>query len=374
MTEEGSETKENYRFITLEGSHYDIGFQLGKKLKEDNEHYPNIVTDSFKPEKTGFNSLVEAHDFLEMYCPGIKEEMQGLADGFEVSLDRIIISKYMFHTERQNDCSQFIVLPSITKDSSIYIGRSYDYHPSDEDLILLRTKINGKYSHIGFSAQGIGRTEGINSEGLVVSMTGGPFDAPITKTKAFNYSIAIKTLLDNCKTVDEVIDLLLEMPVYSSTNYLISDKLGKSALVEGIDSNFAVKIVDEDSPDQYMIATNYYNHPEMTSYNKYVNPWMMSSSQTRYKTIESKIRSNMPEITKDLVFKILSQEMPEGICALFFSEWFGTLWSMLFDITKRSVDVCFGPPTHNPYHHFTMTEPTDDKEFIASLVNRKSSM
>ncbi len=374
MAEEKSETKENYRFITLEGSHYDIGFQLGKKLKEDIELYPNIVTDSFKPERTGFKSLVEAHDFAEMYCPGIKEEIQGLADGFEVPLDKIVFSKYMIHTAKQNSCSQFVVLPPITEDSSAYLGRSYDYHPSDEDLILLRTKINGKFSHIGFSAQGVGRTEGLNSEGLAVSMTGGgAFDSPTTNTKTFNYSIAIRTLLDNCKTVDQAIDLLLEMPVYSSTNYLIGDKSGKSALVEGIDSNFAVKRVDNDSLDQFIIATNHYNHPEMTSYNKYVNPWIMSSSQIRYKTMESIIRSNTPNITKELVFQILSQEMPKGVCTLNFAEWFGTLWSILFDVTRNSVDVCFGPPTHNSYHHFTMTEPTDDKEFIASLVTRKSS-
>ncbi len=374
MKEEESETKESYRFITLEGSHYDIGFQLGKKLKEDIELYPNIVTDSFKPERTGFKSLVEAHNFAEMYCPGIIEEIQGLTDGLEVKLDRIVFSKYIVYTTRQNNCSQFLVLPSVTEDNSIYLGRSYDYHPSDEDLILMRTKINGKFTHIGFSAQGLGRTEGLNSEGLVVSMTGGgAFDAPTTNTKAINYTIAIKALLDNCKTTDKAIDLLLEMPVYSSTSYLICDKSGNSVLVEGIDSNFEVKIVNEDSLDKFIIATNHYNHPEMTSYNKFVNPWIMSSSQTRYKTMESAICSNMPNITKELVFQILSQEMPNGVCALNFTEWFGTLWSVLFDVTRNSMDVCFGPPTHNPYHHFTMTEPTDDKEFIASLVNRKSS-
>lgn len=374
MTEDEAETKEKYRFITLEGSHYNVGFQLGKKLKEEIALFPNIVTDSFKPERTGFKSLVEAHNFIEMYCPGVKEEIQGLADGFDVPLNQIVFSNYMVHTARQNSCSQFIVLPSVTEDNSIYLGRSYDYHPSDEDLILLRTKINGKFSHIGFSAQGLGRTEGLNSGGLVVSMTGGgAFDAPTTNNKAFNYSIAIRALLDNCKTVDQAMDLLLEMPVYSSTNYLICDKSGKSALVEGIDSNFAVKIVDEDSPDQFIIATNHYNHPEMNSYNKYVNPWIMSSSLTRYKTMKSFIHSNMPNITKDLVFRILSQEMPEGICALYFSEWFGTLWSILFDITQSSADVCFGPPSHNPYHYFTLEEPSEDKKFAAELVDKKSS-
>ena len=66
MTEKKSEMKETYRFIILEGSHYDVGFQLGKKLKSGIESYPNIVTDYFKPEKTVFKSLIEAQNFVDL--------------------------------------------------------------------------------------------------------------------------------------------------------------------------------------------------------------------------------------------------------------------------------------------------------------------
>ncbi|MFX0173771.1 MAG: hypothetical protein ACFE9L_17960 [Candidatus Hodarchaeota archaeon] len=98
----------------------------------------------------------------------------------------------------------------------------------------------------------------------------------------------------------------------------------------------------------------------------------MPNSQTRYKTMNSKIRAALPKMTKNIAFQILSQEMPEGVCALYFTEWFGTLWSMLFDLTRESVDVCFGPPIHNPFHYFTMKEPSEDKDFIALLVDKKS--
>jgi len=369
------EMKEVYKFITLEGSHYDVGVQLGEKLRDNMKHYPNIITDSFKPERTGFKSLQEALDLCETYCPGMIEEVEGLADGFNVTSKKIAFAKYLVPTRsHSNNCSQLVVLPSITEDNAIYVGRSYDYHPDDEDKILLRTKIKKKYAHFGFSLQALGRAEGLNSEGLVVSMTGGgAFDAPTTNKKAFNYCIAIRALLENCRSVDKAVDMLVEMPVYSSTIYLISDNSGNAALVEGIDSKFALHFVNKDSKNQFIISTNHYNHPKLISYNKYVNPWIMSNSETRYKTIESLLLSSSPNITKDTIIRILSQEIPDGVCARFFSEWFGTLWSVFFDVKQKSIDVCFGPPTHNPYHQFNLKDPMEDMDFTAALVNKFSS-
>ncbi|MFX0084647.1 MAG: C45 family autoproteolytic acyltransferase/hydrolase [Candidatus Hodarchaeota archaeon] len=374
MKEELIETKVDYRFISLEGSYYEVGFQLGNKLSEDKQLYPNILTDPFTPKKTGFASFKEMLDFIETYCPGIKEETQGLADGLNEPLERVAFSKYLIPNFKQSSCSQFFIHPSITEDGSIYLGRNYDYHPDDEDLILLRTKVKGSYSHIGFSLQGLGRAEGLNSKGLVISMTGGgAFDAPTTNYKSFNYCLAIRALLDNCKTVQSAVDMLLEMPIYSSTIYLIADNTGNAALVEGIDSKFAVKILNEDPSEQFIISTNHYNHSDLVSYNKYVNPWIWPSSHKRYSIIESKIKSFMPNITEDKALEILSKEIPDGVCALFFSEWFGTLWSILFEIKTGSADICFGPPTINPYYHFNMKNPRDDKDYVVVLTNKLSS-
>ncbi|MFX0173772.1 MAG: C45 family autoproteolytic acyltransferase/hydrolase [Candidatus Hodarchaeota archaeon] len=268
MRESSKEIKVKYKFINLEGSHYDVGFQLGEKLRNEVDSYPNIVTPPFKPEKTGFKQLKEAQNLIESFYPGIKEEIQGIADGFNVSSERIAFGRYVVPFEGQNYCSQFLLLSSITEDDSIIIGRSYDYHPDDEDKILFRTKVKRKNAHIGFCMQGLGRGEGINSEGLVVSMTGGgAFEATTTNKLSFNYNIAIRALLDNCKTVDNAVDLLLEMLVYSSTIYLIADKSGKAALVEGIDSKYAVRMIGNDTPEQFIISTNHYNHPEIVSYN-----------------------------------------------------------------------------------------------------------
>ncbi|UCG90736.1 MAG: hypothetical protein JSU57_03115, partial [Candidatus Heimdallarchaeota archaeon] len=127
------------------------------------------------------------------------------------------------------------------------------------------------------------------------------------------------------------------------------------------------------SKDQFIVSTNHYTHPKLISYNKYVNPWIMPNSKTRYKTMESILRSSSPKITKNTIFRILSREIPDGVCARYFTEWFGTLWSIFFDIKQKSIDVCFGPPTHNPYHQFNLEAPLEDMDFTAKLINKFSS-
>lgn len=368
-------TKEiSFQFINLNGSNYNIGKQLGEKLSKYQENYQNIVTKEFDPRKTGFKDLKDAWELCESYSPGIIEEVQGLADGFAVDPSRIAFAKYFLPEVRKNHCSQFVVLPPITADKSIYVGSSYDYHWSDEDLLFLKTKVNGKFSHLGFSAQALGRVEGMNSKGLVVSMTGGgAFEAPTTNFTSFNYPIAIRALLENCSSVDKAVDLLMEMPIYSSTIFLIVDRKGSAALVECIDSKHAVKWIDPDSPNQFLISTNHYTHPDLILYNKFTHPWLKPNSEIRYNTLNSSIRNLIPNVSKTDVSNLLSKEIPEGVCALYYEEWFGTLWSILFDLKKDCMEVCFGPPTHNIYHNFTINDSYVDSEYVVLYENKFSN-
>jgi hypothetical protein len=163
------------------------------------------------------------------------------------------------------------------------------------------------------------------------------------------------------------------MPVYSSTIYLVADKYSNAALVEGFDSRFSIIWLEDHSPEQFIQSTNHYTHLDFVPLNKHMNPWLKPNSEIRDKAINSKIKSNIPNITKVAVLEILSKEIPDYICAFFFSEWFGTLWSLLFNIKEISLDVCFGPPSHNSYYQFTMETLIKDNIYNAILKNKIST-
>lgn len=373
MAEEALMIKETYRIINLEGSHYEVGQKLGKRLREHKRLTPHFITGTFDPKGTAFESFKELQDFCESFCPGITEETAGFADILGVRPENVAFyHKYLAPRERRT-CSQFAVLPRATEDGSVYVGRNYDMSPAEEDLCLLRTSVEGTHTHIGFSMQGLGRLDGMNAEGLAVTMTGGgAYEAPISNKRSFMLTLAVRALLDTCTSADEAVDMLMQMPVYWSTIYLFADKSGRAALVEGMDSKYAVRYAGEGTEEYFIFSTNHYTHLQMVSYNKYINEWLMPNSQARYKTLASMLQSGIPYITKDKITSLLSTEMPGGLCAPYYSEWFGTLWSMVFDLTHESADVCFGPPTHNPYHRFDMKKSFQDEDFTVLLPDKKS--
>ena len=78
----------------------------------------------------------------------------------------------------------------------------------DEDMRLLTTKVKGMNEHFGFSTLLTGRTDGLNSKGLCVTMAGGgAWEAKLETKRAFNYAFAIRTLLDRCSSTTQAIDV-----------------------------------------------------------------------------------------------------------------------------------------------------------------------
>ena len=55
----------------------------------------------------------------------------------------------------------------------------------------------------------------------------------------------------------------------------------------------------------------------------------------------------------------------------FYSDGFGTLWSMIFDLTDGEVEICFGAPGFNPWYTFTLDGTDATKEYNAKFPDKK---
>jgi len=236
---------------------------------------------------------------------------------------------------------------------------------------LCTTKINGRIAHIGFSMLLFRRYDGMNSNGLCITTSGGgAYSASVLNKKGIGNTLAVRALLENCKNVKEALEELKKMPVLPSQNYIICDKSGHIALVEGIDCMFDIKELTLKSQEQYLCATNHPTLPKKTQYNKYVNKWLISNSTTRYNLIKNTIQQNKPNIAPINIKSLLSTELPNGLCAYYHSGRFGTVWSMLFDLTQEKIDICFGPPSHNNWHNFSFNEPNTTKKYSAIFIDK----
>ena len=263
------------------------------------------------------------------------------------------------------------VLSSVTADNHVYLGRSYEWTHTEEDLRLCTKRVKGKAQHIGFSIFLFGRAEGMNEHGVGASFTGaGIFGVP-SKQIGFQSHLIIRSILDNCKTVEEATRFIQKLPISGFFNLLIIDRKSNTALAEFADGTVDIKRINNDSTNKYILSTNHYTLPQTMKSNE-KNCGIINNSQKRYQLITSTLKRAEPEISKETLRTILSKKFPEGVCDHYYTDYFGTVWSTIFDLTSKQAEICFGAPTHNKWTSFTFDEPTGVKKCPAIFPNIKS--
>jgi predicted choloylglycine hydrolase len=348
----------------LEGTAYEVGQQQG------------AIISSIPPVKQWFCSggeafseqeLADLRKQVETFCPGLLDEIQGCAGSLGIPAEQIV---YLFETYlRVNHCSHFAVLPSVTANQHLLVGRSYDFNDAMDDLSFVTTRITGKYAHIGSPGLWLGRNDGINEHGLVVTMSTGGI--PVGRREGmtppiqtgFMFWALVRTLLEQCRTVDEAIALIERFPCTGNPILMLADQQGQAAVVEIWGPHRGVKRIDAASAEQFIGAANHFTIPAMMPH----APHKMRHSDVRYNAITARLQQAAPQIMPDTMRGILSELYPHGVCAHYYDEFFGTLHSIIFDATVVTAEVCFGSPHVNGWHTFDLRQPGTAGEYRATL-------
>jgi predicted choloylglycine hydrolase len=363
MTQQKKEV--NFHYYVLEGSAYDVGRQQGEVINRIAPLKQWFCSGAKTFSKSEVSDIQKQSD---KFCPGLLEEIRGCADTLGVCAEEIV---YLVETyQRVNHCSHFAVLPSITVDRHVLVGRSYEFNDVMDDLTFMTTRIKGKYAHLGSSGLWFGRNDGMNEHGLVVTMsTGGvpvgrlPGMTPPIQT-GFMFWALVRTLLDQCRNVDEALTVIERFPCASNPILLINDSKGTAAMVEIWGHKHEIKVIDSTSKEQFLCAANHFTLPKMVPY----APYMMNNSKIRYETICSRLKETAPQVTSKQIRRILSDPYPDGLCANYYEEGFGTLHAIIFDTTDITAKVCFGTPQLNPWHQFDLRHPGASGIYPATLL------
>jgi predicted choloylglycine hydrolase len=352
-----------FQHITLAGTNYEIGRRQAEILQSANEGFLNFFTSGeVHPEKYGFATFKQLQDEYEAACPGINDEIQGFADGLELPIEKIMFYD-MTHVVQTN-CSHMVILPPLTQDGHLLVGRSYEWKPEEEDLRLCTTWVKGKARHIGFSCLIFGRMEGMNEHGLSLTMSGGNaagLPHEWNKKTGLHGWLVQRGILDGCRDVKDALEKLSACTPTSNTNLLIAERSGKAALVEIYAGEMQVKVIDTASDMPYLVSTNHYILPGMTERN--YHQFILEHSLPRAEALRACIERDRPRITRETLREILSKEIPQGCFGPYYSGGFGTLWSMIFDLTMGEAEICFGAPGYNPWHIFTLENTGEIKEY-----------
>ncbi|UCE08936.1 MAG: hypothetical protein JSW61_08040 [Candidatus Thorarchaeota archaeon] len=341
--------------LIVEGSDYEIGTQLAEYVKErpDGVSAKEVYTSAnLDPATKGFEDISDLISHLGEYAPGIAEELQGFADGLDSSPGKIPFLTWTFMTPSKGHCSQLAALSSVTDKQHVYAARTYEW-TTEEDLVLCTTRRKGKARHIGFTSSLHGRYDGFNEHGLLISMTGGGiFNVPINAS-GFFCCVAIREALESCRDVSEGLDLLRAFPLGGHFNLILADKKDRAALVEFADGDMEIRETSAEDPEPYVYSVNHYKLPKIEKHNA-LNCGIIAHSKMRQELITKMFEDKAPQISRSDIQNLFATLHPNGLCNHFYDDGFGTLWSMIFDLTECSVDVCFSAPTHNEYRRFEL--------------------
>lgn len=343
-----------FQHINLKGEPYKVGKIQAEAVKNIPQFVEFLSSGAGKFSKELFKQVSSQ---MESFIPGITEEMKGFADSLGIPLESLVF--YTCTYLPKGRCSQFALLPSRTEGGKTLVGRSYEFGVETEDLRLCTMQVDKKFAFIGSSLIYFGFTEGMNEHGLVISQTAGGLPvghesgmrAPIDD--GFQFWFVIRAVLERCKTVDEAIRLINEIPMCGNPILLVTDKSGEAALIEVFGSHKAVKKIDAQSAEQMISSTNHFTLPEMTQYRDPI--WV--NSQTRLDTIQTRL-GNRQKVTKQDIKALLSDEYPNGLACHYYEEWFGTLRSMIFDPQAGEIEMCFGSPVGGTWHRIDFSTPT----------------
>lgn len=337
--------------ILLTGSNYEVGKILGSTCRK----IPGF-SDTIRSKEVFIakKDEIQMYKLFDEFCPGINEEILGFAQ--ELNITSLQVCYYAM-TYLRPGCSQMVVLPSKTKNGHTLLGRNYEFNDKLEEMTLSTTRIKGRYAHIGSSIMQFGRSDGINEHGLALSQTSaglpvGNFEfAAKPAIVGLQFWAVIRSVLENCKDVDEAIQLAKQMPIAYNINLIAADKKGNAALIESLDGKKAIKKIGADTGEQFLCSTNHVHLHEL----KADAQVSMKNSLDRYKLICDML-NRKEQILAEEIKQLLSTKYPDGLCCHFYDEFFGTLRSMVFDVDNGTVDVCFGSPAINKWYSFKIQD------------------
>ncbi|WJP97503.1 C45 family autoproteolytic acyltransferase/hydolase [Macrococcus bovicus] len=279
------------------GSHYDFGLAQAEWLKstlmmENREREWRLRRPRFDIDP------VETEKVYQQFAPKIWEELMGIQDGLQLSLEQVLLNFGHYRVyAKESGCSVF------TSDS--YLVRNYDYHPATYDGRLTFFQPNdGGLATMAPVSRITGRMDGINELGLTMGYN---FMHRKKPGDGFVCYMVGRLILETCANVQDVVDLLHELPHRSSFSYIVLDPSGTTKIIEI-------------TPRDVVVRDHHYctNHFEVLTHE---NRRVLTDSKMRMQAMTEQVTD---ALTADQAFRIMNNT-EAGIFSDKYASWSGTI-------------------------------------------------
>ena len=191
-------------------------------------------------------------------------------------------------------CSSFATWGTQSADSSLLIGRNFDFYVGDafaeNKQVAFYTPDQGyKFASVGWPGM-IGVLSGMNETGLTVTINAAKSAVPTGS--ATPISILTREILQYASTIDEAFAIAQKRKTFVSESILIgSSKDGKAAIIEKSPEK---TVLFKGKEADRLICTNHYQSEEFSKDERNMENIRTSDSPYRFARLEELINENMP--------------------------------------------------------------------------------
>jgi isopenicillin-N N-acyltransferase-like protein len=336
------------RVVTVEGSHYEVGYQLGTELKA------NLVRNvQWMQEQDDWEKVrAEAQLFLQyskQHVPEYVAEIQGAADAAGLELGDLFTTICEEITDpnyrHARGCSDLIASNDVTRDGHVLVAHNNDTHSSTQERVtIIHYKIDGEPEIVAVGYGGLGISVGYNSAGI--SLTGNQLDSNDMRPGVPRMLLVRKIL--SAKTIVEAIDAAVLQPRASNYNQVISDSNGEIYSIEGSATDYEPLYAE----DGYHVHTNHYTSLPMRHFE--ADRQWISSSIVRYNRGRRLMKKRLGQITVESLQQMLSDHVgqPRSICR--HGTGVKTTFSVVIDLTTLTMYLAWGNPCEEEYLEYRL--------------------
>jgi len=243
--------------IKLSGSYYDIGKKCGEILipQKEKGYPPKFSTENIENSKPYEKEV-------KKYAPEILEELQGVADGSGVDY-QVLVANELTPFRLNPNCLVIAFSSEQTISGKPMLVRNHEWIEEDsESLSVMTIQPKGKLASYGFTFNWplTTRYGGINEAGVAISSATTAF---VNTGPGVMLNVATRWILDNCKSTEEAVEFLEEIPKVWGVSYLIIDKNNTIAKVEA----HREKTFTHYTANGFDYTTFIFSTPEMSDYN-----------------------------------------------------------------------------------------------------------
>lgn len=317
----------------FKGSHYEMGYHFGSQLAKNNFFITKNIPFPLTQERKDF--ALSCIPIYQYYFPEILEEIEGLALGQQCDVTQLYtLLLSMYAMPPTCNCSCF----AIRNQNSILLGRNSNFLTALEknNLNVIYRFSNDSYAFTGNTTAFIEIEDGINEHGLALGLTS---IYPTAIKSGFNAGMLVRYFLEKCKTTEEVLRHIQQLPISSAQTLTVADKTGDIAVIEAHSEKLT--IIRPSCECAYVCATNQFSSNEMHALqDSSIDNWQAAK---RYNTLTSALEKYLLSFDKTYAQQLLSGQMG-FLCQYNRSTGKDTVWSVLYDLKNNTINRVEGNP------------------------------